>query len=162
MLVLASDHDGAALIVFTLLTLATVAIAWRTEAAVAAIPVAGALAVLVIAGWAVEFRWETLVAPGRATAGLTGEPQRAFYGMHLALGFGFAALFAGAGFLAQGRSQRAEPPIIWAATGVIASLAILVTLYYRVYRVRTLAPVRGARAALRRAVRGRDRNADEA
>lgn len=133
MLVLASNHDGVALAVLALLTLATVAIAWRTEAAVAAIPVAGALAVLVIAGWAVEFRWETLVAPGRATAGLTGEPQRAFYGMHLALGFGFAALFTGAGFLAQGRSQRTEPPILWAATGVIASLAILVTLYYRVY-----------------------------
>jgi uncharacterized membrane protein len=131
-LVLASDHDGVALIVFTLLTLATVGIAWRTEAATAAMPVAGALAVLVIAGWAVDFRWETLVAPGRATAGLAGEPQRAFYGMHLALGFGFAALFAAAGFLAQGRSRRAEPPILWAATGVIASLAILVTLYYRV------------------------------
>ena len=132
-LVLARDHDPLALAAFTLLVVATVAIAWRTEAAVAAVPVAGALAVLVIAGWAVEFRWETLVAPGRLTEGLASEPQRAFYTAHLVLGFGFAALFAASGFLAQGRSQRAEPPILWAATAVIAPLLILITLYYRVY-----------------------------
>jgi uncharacterized membrane protein len=133
LLVLASDHDGVALIVFTLLTLATVAIAWRTDSAVAAVAVAGALAALVIADWAVDIQWQTLVAPGGPVGNLAGEPQRAFYGAHLALGFGFAALFAAAGFLAQGRSPRAEPPIIWAATAVIAPLAILIALYYRIY-----------------------------
>ena len=44
-----------------------------------------------------------------------------------------AALFAVAGFLAQGRSPRAEAPILWAATAVITPLAILVALYYRIY-----------------------------
>jgi uncharacterized membrane protein len=133
LLVLASEHDGLALIVFTLLTLATVAIAWRTEAAVAAVPVAGALAALMIADWAVDIQWQTLVAPGGPAGNLAGEPQRAFYGAHLALGFGFAALFAAVGFLAQGRSARAGPPIIWAATAVIAPLAILIVLYYRIH-----------------------------
>jgi uncharacterized membrane protein len=133
LLVLASDHDGLALIAFTLLTLATVAIAWRTDAAVAAVPVAGALAALVIADWAVDIQWQTLVAPGGPVGNLAGEPQRVLFGTHLALGFGFAALFAAAGFLAQGRSPRAEPPIIWAATAVIAPLAILIALYYRIY-----------------------------
>ena len=132
-LVLARDHDGLTLMAFSALVVATVAIAWRTDAAVAAVPAAGALAALIIAGWAVEFRWESLVAPGRATEGLAGEPQRAFYGLHLAFGAAFAALFAAAGFLAQGRSSRPAVPILWAATAVVAPLAILVTLYYRIY-----------------------------
>ena len=132
-LVLARDHDGVALMVFSALVIATVAIAWRTDAAAAAVPAAGALTALVIAGWAIEFRWESLVAPGRATEGLAGEPQRAFYGMQLAFGGAFAALFAAAGFLAQGRSSRPAAPILWAATAVVAPLAILVTLYCHIY-----------------------------
>jgi uncharacterized membrane protein len=132
-LVLARQHDGLALTVFTLMTFATAAIAWRSEAAAAAVPLAGALAALVIADWAVDIHWRTLVAPGGYTAGLTPEPQHVFYGAHLALGGLFAALFGGAGFLAQGRSSRGEVPIIWAATAVVAPLAILIALYYRIY-----------------------------
>src|SRR5205085_11485354 len=123
--------DGVALIVFTLMAVATVAIAWRSEAATGAVPIAGALATLVVARWAVSFDFQMLVAPGGPA--LAPDPSRALYGTHLALGLGFAALFAAAGFLAQGRSTRPEPPIIWAATGVIAPLAILVALYYRIY-----------------------------
>ena len=130
-LVLARDHDGVALIVFSGLVAATVAIAWRTDAAVAAVPVAGALAALVIADWVVDIQWHTLVVPGGPA--VAPDPSRVLYGTHLALGSAFAALFAGAGFLAQGRSSRPEAPIIWAATAVIASLAILVALYYRIY-----------------------------
>jgi len=134
MLVLARQHDAVALTAFTLLIVVTVAIAWRAPAATAAVPVAGALAVLVMANWAVGMELETLIAPGGPTAGAVPEPQRALYGMHLALGFGFAALFSAAGFLAQGRgAQRAVPAIIWAATGVIVPLAILIALYYRIY-----------------------------
>jgi uncharacterized membrane protein len=136
-LTLAQQHDALALTAFTLLAVATVAIAWRTEAAAAAVPVAGALAALVIADWAVDIQWRTLVAPGGPTAGLLPEPQHAFYGPQLALGGAFAALFGGAGFLAQGRSSRlpirAEVPIIWAATAVVVPLAILIALYYRIY-----------------------------
>lgn len=130
-LVLARDHDGLTLIAFSGLAVATVAIAWRTDAAVAAVPVAGALAALVIADWAVDIQWSTLVVPGGPA--VAPDPSRVFYGTHLALGGAFAALFAGAGFLAQGRSPRPEAPIIWAATAVLAPLAILVALYYRIY-----------------------------
>ena len=130
-LVLARDHDGFTLIVFSGLAVASVAIAWRTDAAVAAVPVAGALAALVIADWAVDIQWHTLVAPGGPA--VAPDPSRVLYGTHLALGGAFAALFAGAGFLAQGRSSRPEAPIIWAATAVLAPLAILVALYYRIY-----------------------------
>jgi uncharacterized membrane protein len=132
-LVIARQHDTLALTAFTLLTAATVAIAWRTEAAVGAIPFAGVFAALVIAHWAVEVDWRTLVVPGGATSAAIPDPGRAFYGAHLALGFAFAALFAAAGFLAQGRSPRAEPPIAWAGTAVLVPLAILVALYYRIY-----------------------------
>jgi uncharacterized membrane protein len=132
-LVLARQHDTVALTAFTLLVVATVAIPWRTEAAVGAIPLAGVFAVLVIAHWAVEIDWRTLVAPGGATSSAIPDPGRVYYGTHLALGFGFAALFAAAGFLAQGRSPRAEPPLAWAGTAVLVPLAILVALYYRIY-----------------------------
>jgi uncharacterized membrane protein len=132
-LVLARQHDAVALTAFTLLIVATVAIAWRAPAATAAVPVAGVLAVLMMANWAVGMEFKTLIAPGGPTAGAVPEPQRALYGMHLALGFGFAALFAAAGFLAQGRAQRAIPAIVWAATGVTVPLAILIALYYRIY-----------------------------
>ena len=130
-LVLACDHDGLALIAFSGLVVATVAIAWRTDAAAVAVPVAGTLAALVIADWVVNIQWHTLVVPdGPAVA---PDPSRVLYGTHLALGAMFATLFAGTGFLAQGRSSRPEAPIIWAATAVLAPLAILVALYYRIY-----------------------------
>jgi uncharacterized membrane protein len=130
-LVLARQHDGLTLIAFTLLTFATVAIAWRTEAAAGAVPVAGALAALVIADWAVDIQWTSLTAGGGAA--IAPDPSRVLAGPHLALGGAFALLFGGAGFLAQGRSSRAEAPILWATTAVIAPLAILLALYYRIY-----------------------------
>ncbi len=47
LLVLGSRHDPAALVVFTALTGATVAIAWRTDAAAGAVPIAAVLASIV-------------------------------------------------------------------------------------------------------------------
>jgi uncharacterized membrane protein len=132
MLVFATRHDAVALAAFTLLAAGTVAIAWRTEAAVAAVPAAAALAVLVLADWAVDLHIEHLVAPGGPVAGTVAEPAQAAFGPHLALGGALALLFGGAGFLAQGRSERPIAPVLWAASGVIAPLAILVALYGRI------------------------------
>ncbi|MGB9365109.1 MAG: DUF2339 domain-containing protein, partial [Xanthobacteraceae bacterium] len=131
-LVLANHHDGVALVAFTLLAAGSVAIAWRTEAAAAAVPAAAAFAFLVMANWAVDMDFRTLVVSG-GPAALPPGPNRALYGAHLALGFGFMALFAAAGFLAQGRSVKPLTPIIWAATAAAAPLAILIALYYRIY-----------------------------
>ncbi|MEA2876687.1 MAG: hypothetical protein QOF14_1883 [Hyphomicrobiales bacterium] len=130
-LTLAYDHAGIALGFFTLVILATVAVAWRTEAAVAAVPVAGAFAALVIGDMAVGIQWTSLTASGGPA--IAPDPSRLSYGTQLVLGFGFSALFAGAGFLAQGRSTRPQPPIVWAATAVIVPLLILIALYYRIY-----------------------------
>jgi uncharacterized membrane protein len=132
MLVFAARHDAVALAAFALLAAGTVAIAWKTEAAVAAVPAAAALAVLVLADWSVDLHIEHLIAPGVPVAGTVAEPAQAAFGPHLALGGALALLFGGAGFLAQGRSERPIAPILWAASGVIAPIAILVALYYRI------------------------------
>ena len=84
------------------------------RAATAALPVAALLAALVIIEWAVQIRLETLLAPGGPVARDAPTPSPAVIGPHLALGAAFAALFGGAGFLAQGRAERPVIPIIWA------------------------------------------------
>jgi uncharacterized membrane protein len=131
-LVLVRQHDGVALAAFTLMVAGTIAIAWRTEAATAAVPAAAVLTFLIMANWAVSMNFKALVAAG-GPANLPPDPNPALYGTHLALGFAFMALFAASGFLAQGRSTKALPPIIWAATAAAAPLAILIALYYRIY-----------------------------
>jgi len=131
-LVLARQHDGVALAAFTLLVAGTIAIAWRTEAAAAALPAAVVLTFLVMANWAVGMNFKSLVAAG-GPAALPPDPNPALYGTHLTFGFAFMALFAASGFLAQGRSAKPLVPIVWAATATAAPLAILVALYYRIY-----------------------------
>ncbi len=130
-LVISQQHAGLALTVFTLLTVATVAIAWRTEAAVAAVAFAAVFAALVIADWALEMQLTSLVAPGPGIR-MPGDAGRVIYGPQLWLGAGFALLFGVSGFLAQGRSSQATPPIVWAATAVLAPIVILIALYWRI------------------------------
>jgi uncharacterized membrane protein len=132
LLVLASQHDSMALTAFVALTIATVAIAWRTEAATAAVLVAAMLAMLVMAHWAVQMNFNFLKMPAGVAAPAIAEPQRYDYTSHLALAAGWAALFGIAGFLAQGRSVRALVPMLWSASSVFAPLAMLIALYYRI------------------------------
>ena len=132
LLVLASQHDPVALIAFAGLVAAAVAIAWRAPSTAAALPAAAILAALMLAHWAVELDWETLVAPAGETASAVPQPGPAYTGMHMTLGATFAALFGGAGFLAQGRYARPHIPLLWAASAVLAPIAILIALYYRV------------------------------
>jgi uncharacterized membrane protein len=133
LIVLASRHDTLAMIVFVVLVAATIAIAWRAESAAAAVPAAGLMVGLVFLQYAVNITWEQLVLPSPETAGAIPAPQRVFYGTHLAFGAAFAAMFGAAGFLAQGRSSRADVPMLWAASAVFVPIAILVALYYRIY-----------------------------
>ncbi len=90
--VLAQDHDPAATIAFALLTAATVAIAWRSDAAAGALPVAAALAALVVIAWAVDPVTSHLVASGPGS-GLAPEPSQASIAWHFVLGMLFAVLF---------------------------------------------------------------------
>jgi uncharacterized membrane protein len=131
-LVLANHHDGSAVLAFAALTAATVAIAWRSEAAVGAVPAAAVLAALVIADWALNTNLGSTIAPAGPLAGSVPEPQRAAYELPLATGIGFAALFGISGYLAQGRSPQPWAPMLWAASAVFAPIAILAALYYRI------------------------------
>ncbi|MGE5478710.1 MAG: GPR1/FUN34/YaaH family transporter, partial [Bacteroidales bacterium] len=85
------------------LTAATVAIAWRTAAATAAVPVAAILAAAVMAHWAVHEKLDALIAPAGVTAPAIPGPEHFDYGPHFAIAAFWAALFGIAGFLAQGR-----------------------------------------------------------
>jgi uncharacterized membrane protein len=128
LLVIASGHQDGAMLVFTVLTAATVAIAWRAEAAAAAVPIAAVLAALVMAHWVLAAKHVFLTAP--PTEQFEASPADVQW--HLAYGFVFAALFGVTGFLTQGRSTGASVPICWATASVVAPLAILVALYYRI------------------------------
>jgi uncharacterized membrane protein len=130
--VLMSGHDPLALMTYAALVGAIVAIAWRAEAATAAVPAAAFLTLIVFADWALQFNLLNLIAPSGVTAPAIPDPPRVDVTWHLALGAMFAAMFGGAGFLAQGRSERAECPMVWSASAVFAPLAILVALYYRI------------------------------
>src|SRR5262249_41454102 len=143
LLVLASRHDPLALATFVALVVATATIAWRTEAAAAAVPAAALLALLVIVRWALDLNLAQLVLPSGPVAGAVPEPERAGFGWHLALGAGFALLFGGAGYLAQGRSERPIVPILWSAAAVFAPIAILAALYYRIAQLGPSVPVAG-------------------
>jgi len=131
-LVLASRHDPVALVPFIVLTAATVAIAWRTAAATAAVPVAAILATVVMAHWAVHEKLDALIAPPGVTAPAIPGPEHFDYGSHFAIAAFWAALFGIAGFLAQGRAARALVPMLWSAVAVFAPLAMLIALYYRI------------------------------
>jgi uncharacterized membrane protein len=132
LLVVVSRHDPLALVTFAVLAAATVAIAWRAEAATAAVPVAAVLVVLVFVRWAADLDIERLVLPSGPVAGAVPEPPKTNAGWHLVLGAAFALLFGGAGYLAQGHSEREIVPVLWSAAAVFAPIAILAALYYRI------------------------------
>ena len=132
LLVVAGDHDPAALVPFALLVAATAAIVWRSDAAAAALPAAALLAALVVIQWAVKPELGHLVASGPGS-GLGAQPSEADIALHFWLGALFAGLFGVAGYLAQGRHTRAVIALIWSTTAVLAPIAILIALYYRIH-----------------------------
>jgi uncharacterized membrane protein len=132
LLVLATRHDPVAFLAFSLLVFATIAIASRSDAAVAAVPAAVILVALVMWHWAVPFDYNTLVAPNLVSPGITANPNPALFGSHLALGAAFALAFGAAGFLAQARTASPVIAMLWAASAVIAPIVILMAVYYRI------------------------------
>ena len=132
LLVLATRHDPVAFLTFSLLVFATIAIASRSDAAVAAVPAAVIVVALVMWHWAVPFDYNTLVAPNLVISGITADPNPALVGSHLALGAAFALAFGAAGFLAQARTASPVIAMLWAASAVIAPIVILMAVYYRI------------------------------
>ncbi|MGX7742294.1 DUF2339 domain-containing protein [Rhodopseudomonas parapalustris] len=132
LIVVASAHSDAALLVFAVLIAATLAIAWRAAAATAAVGAAAALVGLVFLSWVVRSNPDLLVLPGGALPGIGADPLAGAVTTHLIAAAVFGLGFAGFGILAQGRSPNAGVPVIWAASGVFAPLALVIALYARI------------------------------
>lgn len=131
LLVIGSMHAPSALIVFALLTAATVAIAWRTDAALYTLPVAGILVILVMLHWTAPTVFEDFVMPGGPAASAGPQPSTGS-GWHIVLGAFFAVLFGGSAFASVDRSDNLRNTLLWCVTGVIAPIAILIALYLRI------------------------------
>ena len=132
LIVLASFHAEAAIVVFAVLTAATLLVAWRAPAATGAIALAAAFVGLVFFEWAVRANPDMLVLPGGPLPGIGPSPTDSSISLHLVVAALFAIGFGGAGFFAQGRSSHALVPVIWSAAGVFTPLALLIALYARI------------------------------
>jgi len=127
-IVIFSRHAPVAVAAFTLVTLLTLGVAWRAPAASLAVPIAAGLSAVVIGEWTVQVR------PLDLSPAAVPPEVNADAALHLTFGAALAALFGGAGFLAQGRAERPEIPMLWAGAAVLAPVAILIALYYRMCR----------------------------
>jgi uncharacterized membrane protein len=132
MIVLASFHADAALIVFAILVAATLLVAWRAPAASGAIGFAAGFVAIVFFEWAVRGNPDMLVLPGGPQPGIGPATTDSSVSLHLITAAIFAAGFGAAGFLAQGRSANAIIPVVWSATAVFVPLALLIALYARI------------------------------
>lgn len=132
LVVLAGHHDDAALVGFGLLAAGTLLVAWRAEAATAAVAAAAGFVFIVFAEWAIRANPDMLVLPGGALPGIGPSTVDGSVSLHFAAAAIFAAEFGVAGFLAQGRSANPAIPIVWSASSVFTPLALLVTLYARI------------------------------
>jgi uncharacterized membrane protein len=131
-IVLASFHADAAMIVFAALVVATLLVAWRAQAATGAVGAAALLVFIVFAEWAVRGNPDMLVLPGGPLPGIGPAATDSSVSLHLITAAIFAAGFGAAGFLAQGRSVSAVIPVVWSAAAVFTPLALLIALYARI------------------------------
>jgi uncharacterized membrane protein len=132
LIVLASFHADGAMVVFAVLTAATLLVAWRAPSATGAVALAAAFAGIVLLEWAVRANPDLLVVPGGPLPGIGPSPIESSVALHLATAALFAGAFGAAGFFAQGRSSHALVPVIWSASGVFTPLVMLVALYGRI------------------------------
>ncbi|KPG01423.1 hypothetical protein IP86_03980 [Rhodopseudomonas sp. AAP120] len=132
LIVVDCGHSDAAMIVFALLVAATLGVAWRAASATAAVAAAAVLAALVFLLWVVQTTPELLVLQGAPLPGIDADPRAGAVTTHLIVAALFALGFGGAGLLAQGRGANAAVPVVWAAAGVFAPLALLIALYARI------------------------------
>ena len=130
LLVLATGHDTLALVVFIALVVATVAIAWRTDAASAAVPAAAILVALIFWQWSAKYDIGELGLPTGPAPDRLWEPEKFLFGRPLALGAGLAALFGLSGFFAQRRETSPLVSLLWSVSAVVAPIAILIALYW--------------------------------
>jgi uncharacterized membrane protein len=155
-LVINSDHDSTALAVFTLLSAATVAITWRTDAALWALPAAGVFTAAVMIQWAApEFVETLLLSPGVTRGAIPDPPAGAT--LHLVFGAALAVIFGLPAFATQGRTATALNAQLWSLTGVVVPIVILIALYLRIANLDRSIPFALLALAFGRTLRLRDR-----
>ena len=132
LIVLGGEHADPAMIGFGALTAGTLLVAWRAQAATAAVAAAAGLVFVVFAEWAIRANPDMLVVPGGPLPGIGPAATDGSVSLHLVTAAIFAAGFGLAGFLAQGRSANPTVATIWSASGVFVPLALLVALYARI------------------------------
>jgi uncharacterized membrane protein len=132
LIVLSTGHADTALIVFGLLVAGTLFVAWRAEAATAAVAAAAGLVAIVFLEWAVRGNPDMLVLPGGPLPGIGPGATDESVSLHLISAAVFAIGFGAAGFLAQGRSVSAIVPVLWSSVAVFTPLALLIALYARI------------------------------
>ena len=132
LIVLASFHADAAMIVFAVLVAGTLFVAWRAPAATGAVAAAALFVAIVFLEWAVRANPDMLVLPGGPLPGIGPAATDGSVSLHLTTAAIFAVGFGVAGFLAQGRSVSAIMPVVWSAAAVFTPLALLIALYARI------------------------------
>jgi uncharacterized membrane protein len=132
LIVLNSGHADLAMMMFGLLVAGTLLVAWRAEAATAAIAAAAVFVAIVFLEWAVRGNPDMLVLPGGPLPGIGPAATDGSVSLHLTWAAVFAVAFAAAGFLAQGRSISAIVPVVWSSVAVFTPLALLIALYARI------------------------------
>ena len=144
-LVLATQHDALAVAALFVLVAATVAIAWRNEAAIMAMPVAAILALLMVAHWAAGW-FAVLAVPGSSVGLLlqpTSGPALIGRGLHIGFAAATATLFGLSGYFAQGRSRQPMFSILWATVAAATPLVLIVTVYYPITQFERSLPFAG-------------------
>ena len=142
MLTLATAHAPLAMATLFVLAAATVAIAWRSEAAILAMPMAAIFAMLILVHWALDWWFVTLVAPGGPWSGLPYQSKIAGVGLHLR----FAAADGGTvwrrGLFRAGR-RTSSWAVLWASVAVAIPVGLLIIVYYRITQFERSIPFAG-------------------
>ena len=112
MIVLASSHADASLIVFAILVAAALFVAWRAPASAGAIAFAAAFVFVVFAEWAVRGNPDMLVAPGGPLPGIGPAVTDSSVSLHLSHGSDFRRRLRRGGFFWH-RAARRAPSSRW-------------------------------------------------
>ena len=120
----ARDHPRQhALITLFVLAAATAAIAWRSEAAIAAVPVAAVLAVARHRALGGELQFRDPVTPSGPFYGAPPTWTIVGRGQHLLFAAGTAAVFGAAGYWAKAAPRGWNSSMLWAACAVLTPIA---------------------------------------
>ena len=130
LLTIATAHAPLAVATLFALMAATVAIAWRSEATLLAVPVAAIFGVLLVGHWVLNWWFVQMVPRGPWSNAF--DVQLTGIGLHVTFAAATAALFGGAGYLVQGRCEQAAFSMLWATIAVATPVILLILVYYRV------------------------------